>query len=137
MIQLATAVLAFALFAPSILAGQVPIFRDFGNIFLPFKLYSAHALAAGRLPLWTPESSFGVPFLRNYQSGVLYPPSIVIYLSPNALGVGLYLAFPFWIAGIGMDALLHRRCLPPRARLFGAFVMMLGGVMISIASPGN
>ncbi len=137
MVAAAIASIALALFAPAIFGGQVPTFRDFTNIFLPFKLHAARAIAGGTLPLWTREPAFGVPFLANYQSGVLYPPSAIVYLWPNALGVGLYLAAHFWIAGLGMDALLRRRGLPSRARLFGALVWMLGGVMISIAPWGH
>jgi hypothetical protein len=135
-IPFVTGLLALGFFAPAIFAGQVPIFRDFVNVFIPFRLYAAHAIANGRLPLWAPEASFGVPFLANYQSAVLYPPSFIIDVIPNPVGFGLYLALHFWIAGIGMDALLRRRGLPPRARLIGAIVMMLGGVMISVAA-GN
>ncbi|MBI2963181.1 MAG: YfhO family protein [Deltaproteobacteria bacterium] len=136
MIAVAALLLAAGFFAPAIVAGQVPVFRDFVNVFLPFRLYAAHALAHGRLPLWTREAAFGVPFLGNYQSAVLYPPSALIDLMPAPLGFGLYLAFHFWMAGLGMDALLRRRGLPPRARLLGAFVMMLGGIMISVTA-GN
>lgn len=128
-----TAALAIALFAPCLFFGEVPIFRDFTNTFLPFKLYAAAAFAAGRVPLWAPEMAFGTPFLANYQSGVLYPPSLIVDLLPNPTGIGLYLAFHFWIAGYGMDRFLERRGLPARARLFGAVTTMLGGVWISIA----
>lgn len=130
----ASAVVAVALFAPAIFFGQVPLYRDFSCTFLPFKLYAARALAEGRLPLWSREYSFGVPFLANYQSGVLYPPSAIVYALPNPTGIGLYLAAHFWIAGFGMSRLLARRGVGRRAEAFGALAWMLGGLMVSIAA---
>lgn len=134
MIALVIVLLVTLFFSPALFSGQLPTFRDFINTFLPYKFYSAHSFASGRIPLWAPEPSLGAPFLANYQSGVLYPPSAIVSLFPNALGIGLYLAVHFAIAGFGVNALLARRGVSREARLLGAIVYMFGGVFISISA---
>lgn len=132
-VTVAIVAIAAGFFAPMLFFERMPLFRDFINTFLPYKLYSARAFAAGRIPLWAPEPSFGAPLLANYQSGVLYPPAALAYLWPSPVGIGLYLAFHFAVGGLGIAALLARRGLSPGARLLGAVVFVLGGVFISIS----
>jgi hypothetical protein len=133
----AVAVLAAAFFAPGIFAGEVPTYRDFVNVFLPYKLYAARALAEGRFPLWAPEAGLGAPFHAAYQAGLLYPPSGILFLLPNASGVGLYLALHVWLGGFGMARLLARRGLGGEARLFGAVVYAFGGTFLSALPWGH
>ena len=132
-IGVVAAALAVALCAPALFFGQVPIYQDFVNVFLPFKLYAAHAIGHGRLPLWAAESFFGTPFVANYQCGVLYPPSWIIALLPGPTGVGLYLAFHYGLAGAGAGLFFRRHGYGPRAALLAPVLMILGGVPISIA----
>jgi hypothetical protein len=127
------AFLAAVFWAPALFLGRVPIFRDFINTFLPYKLYAAQAFASGRIPLWAPEPSLGAPFLANYNSGVLYPPSAIIFALPNPVGIGLYFWLHFWVAGLGMSALVTRLGLSRSAGFFGAIVYVFGGYFISAA----
>jgi hypothetical protein len=137
LVAIVSAIVVGAFFAPGILFDRVPVYRDFINTFLPFRLYAASAIAAGRLPLWVPELSLGAPFLGNWQSAVLYPFSAAIHLMPGPVGVGLFLAFHFWVAAAGIDALLSRRGLPVAARLLGVTVYTLGGFLVSTAAWGH
>ncbi len=130
------ALLAMVFWAPALFFGRVPIFRDFVNTFIPYKLYAARAFASGRVPLWAPEPSLGVPFLANYQSGVLYPLSAIVYLMPNPLGVGIYLWLHFCVAAIGMSALARHLGLSRAAGTFAGIVYVFGGYFIS-AAPWN
>lgn len=133
----AIAVLAVAFFAPALFAGQVPSYRDFVNVFLPYKLYAAHALAAHRFPLWAPEAALGAPFHAAYQAGLLYPPAAIVFWLPGSFGVGAYLALHAWLAGFGMERLLARRGLTAPARLLGAVVYALGGAFVSALPWGH
>jgi hypothetical protein len=137
MAGLAILVLVGAFFAPCVFAGQVPSYRDFVNVFLPYKLHAAHALARGRFPLWATEPALGAPFHASYQAGLLYPPAAIVWLFPNAFGIGLYLAFHVWLGAFGMEKLLARRGLPPAARLLGAVVYALGGFFVSALPWGH
>src|SRR5262249_23697651 len=102
--------LAVVFFAPGIFRGQVPIFRDLLILVIPLRRYAKHAIAAGALPLWTDDLFWGAPFLANYQSAVFYPPSLLVYALPFALGFSVFLAFHVAIAGWGMTSYLERRC---------------------------
>jgi hypothetical protein len=137
MLSLTVAVLIGAFFAPGIFAGQVPSYRDFVNVFLPYKLYAAHALDRGRFPLWAPEPALGAPFHASYQAGLLYFPAGIVWLFPNAFGIGLYLAFHAWLGAFGMERLLARRGLSSAARLLGAIVYALGGFFVSALPWGH
>jgi Bacterial membrane protein YfhO len=127
------ALLAMLFWAPALFFGRVPIFRDFINTFIPYKLYAARAFASGRFPLWAPEPSLGAPFLGNYNSAVLYPPSAVVYALPNPVGVGLYFWLHFWVAGFGMSALARSLDLSRSAGIFGGIVYVFGGYLVSAA----
>lgn len=123
-------------FSPGLFHDEVPVFRDFLLAFIPFKLYAAEAIRAGRFPLWIREYSFGAPFFAAYLNGVLYPPAALVYLFPGPFGIAVYLAVNFWIAGFGMFRWLLRRGLGSSASAFGALAYMLGGLTISFA-PWN
>lgn len=131
------AMLAVAFFAPGIFAGEVPSYRDFVNVFLPYKLYAAHALAEHGFPLWAPEAALGAPFHASYQAGLLYPPAAVVFLFPNAFGIGIYLALHAWLAGFGMERMLARRGLARAPRLLGGIVYALGGTFVSALPWGH
>jgi hypothetical protein len=137
LVAIAAAIVVGAFFAPALFLDRVPVYRDFINTFLPFRLYAARAIAAGRVPLWAPELSLGAPFLANWQSAVLYPFSAAIHLLPGPVGVGLFLAFHFWVAAAGIDALLVRRGVTIEARLLGVTVYTFGGFLVSTAAWGH
>jgi hypothetical protein len=46
--------------------------------FYPYRAYAAHAIRSGRIPLWNPYLFLGVPFVANPQSGVFYPPNLIL-----------------------------------------------------------
>jgi hypothetical protein len=137
MASLAAAVLIGAFFAPAIFSGQVPTYRDFVNVFLPYKLHAAHALDRGLFPLWATEPALGAPFHASYQAGLLYPPAGIVWLFPSAFGIGLYLALHAWLGAFGMERLLARRGVSTAPRLLAAIVYALGGFFVSALPWGH
>jgi hypothetical protein len=136
-VSLAIVALAIVFFAPAIFGGEVPSYRDFVNVFLPYKLHAAAALRRGELPLWASEPALGAPFHADYQAGLFYPPAAIVFLAPNALGIGLYLAFHAALGGVGMERMLARRGIAPAARLLGAIVYAFGGTFVSALPWGH
>ncbi|MGH7821291.1 MAG: YfhO family protein, partial [Candidatus Binatia bacterium] len=136
-IALTAAVLSAAFVSPALLSGQVPVYRDFLNVFLPERLYAARAFEAGQWPLWAPEPGLGVAFLASYQPAPLLPLAAIVYLLPGPAGIGLFLALHFALAGIGVSLLLERYGAAPEARLFAAITYAFGGVFVSIAAWGH
>lgn len=130
--------IAIAFFAPGILFGKIPAFRDSLVLMVPLRWFAREARQSGILPLWTDGVFFGAPFLANYQSAALYPPSGIIYWLPFEIGFSLFLAFHLWIAGWGMAHYLERHHgLGTGAAAFGGLVFALGGFLISLVSLAN
>src|SRR5438132_1037258 len=132
------AAISLALFAPGILLGKVPAFRDLLVLMIPLRWFARDAVRSGTLPLWTDDVFFGAPFLANYQSAVLYPPSALLYGMPFEIGFSLFLAFHVLIAGWGMARYLEHGCgLASGEAVFGGIVFALGGFLASLTSLTN
>ena len=52
---------------------------DFVDHYLPFSVFFHDELMAGRVPLWTPHTYSGQPFLADPQSAIFYPISTVLH----------------------------------------------------------
>ncbi|MGQ9888318.1 MAG: YfhO family protein, partial [Aggregatilineales bacterium] len=74
---------------------------DTFSYFYPYWAARNAALAAGRLPLWTPDLFMGVPLLANSQLGTFYPLNWPVsgLLPPD--GVRLSVLFHVWWALLG------------------------------------
>jgi hypothetical protein len=132
------ALASIALFSPGIFGGRIPVFRDLLVLMIPLRWSARDAVRSGALPLWTNDLFFGAPFLANYQSAVLYPPSALLYAMPFAAGFSAFLAFHVAIAGWGMAHYVEHRC--GRARgpaILAGLVFSLGGFLASLISLTN
>ena len=98
---------------------------------LPFKHFLASHLRAGTLPLWNPFAFMGTPFLAGLQTGVLYPPSLLLLL-PFPLGFGIFLFFHYLVAASGTWLWLRDRKLGAVASGVGSLVYTLGGFLVSM-----
>lgn len=130
---LASLVAVAATFDDLLTADRVPAYRDLLHIVLPVRRYLAEHLRRGELPLWNPLSYMGAPFLANFQSGVLYPPSMLLLL-PWPLGADLFLFAHYVIALSGMWIWLRGRGLAPASAAVGSLVFTLSGYLVSAMS---
>jgi hypothetical protein len=125
---------ATALTFDDLLTGdRVPVYRDLLHIILPMRHYLAEHLRRGEIPLWNPLTYMGTPFLANLQSGVLYPPSVLLLLPPP-LGSDLFIFAHYVIALTGMWMWLRGRCLSPASSAVGSLVFTLSGYLVSTMS---
>jgi hypothetical protein len=132
------ALASIAFFLPGIFGGQVPVFRDLLVLMIPLRWCARDAVRSAVLPLWTNDLFFGAPFLANYQSAVLYPPSLLLYAMPFASGFSTFLAFHVAVAGWGMAHYVERRCATARGpAVLGGLVFSLGGFLVSLVSLTN
>lgn len=53
---------------------------DLVSFLFPMYRFAAASLRAGELPLWNPHLYGGVPFLADMQSGLFYPPNLLLFL---------------------------------------------------------
>jgi hypothetical protein len=100
--------------------------------FYPWQVFANRALRDGELPLWNPYSFAGTPFLANGQSGVLYPPRVVLALTVSPTRVhDVLLASHLFVAALGMFLLLGFVGLPFSAAVVGALAWMLNSFALS------
>jgi hypothetical protein len=100
--------LIFAAF-PGVVSGfQSFIYRDFGLFGYPIAHYFRESFWRGELPLWNPYSNFGIPFLAQWGTMVLYPPSLIYLLFPLPWSLGLFCLAHLWFGGFGMYLLSFR-----------------------------
>jgi len=94
------------------------------------------ALREGRLPLWSPASFCGAPFVANFQSGAFYPPNwILAPLSPER-AMGVFAAFHFFLLGLGAFLFLREISVSRAAAFAGAIAATWNGfVVLRIAHP--
>ncbi len=78
-------------FFPVLFQDQQFAFRDAGNYYYPLVQRVQQEWDAGRLPLWTPEASAGMPLLGNPTAAVLYPGKIVFFLLPFPWAMRVFL----------------------------------------------
>ncbi len=83
-------------------------FRDYGIFSYPNAVYVKDCFASGNLPLWNPLNEFGVPFLAQWNTMVLYPGNFLYILVPPHWSVGLFNLLHLIFGGIGMYVLAKR-----------------------------
>jgi len=94
--------LIFAAFPGVVIGFQSFIYRDFGLFGYPIAHYFRESFWRGELPLWNPYSNFGIPFLAQWGTMVLYPPSLIYLLFPLPWSLGLFCLAHLWFGGLGM-----------------------------------
>lgn len=92
-----------------LLAGRSFVSRDFGLFSLPLAYFHRESFWHGEFfPLWNPYSSCGIPFLAQWNTITLYPPSLIYLLLPFPWSLSFFsLVHLFW-GGLGMYFLAHR-----------------------------
>ncbi|MCB0028462.1 MAG: hypothetical protein KDE28_11180, partial [Anaerolineales bacterium] len=64
-----------------------------------WKQFTRESIAAGEIPLWSPNLFAGSPFLANGQNSTYYPFSILFWLLPLAKAYGWFTLSQLWLAG--------------------------------------
>src|SRR5688500_14523438 len=97
------AVLAGLIFIsfPGVLLGfKTFFFRDFGVFSYPLAAYYRDSFWRGELPLWNPLNNAGLPFLAQWNTLVLYPPSLLYLLLPLPWSLNLFCLGHLFLGGI-------------------------------------
>jgi len=118
-------------FAPVLFTGRGYFLRDLTYINHPWRALAAQELAAGRLPLWDPYASLGLPLAANLQSEVFYPFSVpfALFDFPSALKV--FHLLHFGLAGLLAYLWLRSWRLGRTGCAAAAAAFMLGGPLLS------
>jgi hypothetical protein len=120
-----------------ILQEQVPFFRDLGPYFYPLRFTLYESFRSGELPLWNRHMAMGFPLLAAFQSGVFYPPHLLLLILSFFAAIRVIYIFHFLIAGIGAYLLCRNWKFPPYLSIVGALLFALGGTVVSLSNLLN
>ncbi len=70
-----------------------------------WKRFIVDSIQRGELPLWSPYTFSGEPFLANGQHSALYPFSLIFYILPLPQAYGWFAVSQLWLAGAWMYVL--------------------------------
>lgn len=116
-------------FAPWLLAGEPRMGGDVTIEHYPRLTYAMAQLRSGALPLWSPLTMGGVPFLANPQLALLYPPHwLLLALLPVGAMLNVTAALHVGLAAVATYALARRWALSPGAATLAATCYAFSGL---------
>src|SRR3990167_9814465 len=98
---------------------------------IPWKVFNAEELKSGRIPIWNLYNLAGTPHLGNWQSGVLYPTTLLFLIFPDYIAWSLHVLLQPLLAGIFMILFLRQLKISSMASVLGAVIFAYGGFMTS------
>jgi Bacterial membrane protein YfhO len=102
------ALLIFATFPQVILGLETFVARDYGFFAYPLAHFQRDCFWRGEIPFWNPYSNCGVPFLAQWNTMPLYPPSLIYLTLPLEWSLSFFCLLHLWFAGLGMFFLARK-----------------------------
>src|ERR1041385_641806 len=102
------AICIFVSYPEVVLGSHTFVFRDFGYFGYPVAFYHRQSFWRGEIPLWNPLNLFGLPFLAQWNTLVLYPGSLFYLLFPLTWSLAMFGLGHQFLAGLSMYLLSHR-----------------------------
>jgi hypothetical protein len=94
---------------PQVLAGfESFASRESGLFAYPVAFYHRECFWRGEIPLWNPLNSCGIPFLAQWNTLTLYPPSLFYLLLPLPWSFDVFRLGHLFLGGVGMYFLANR-----------------------------
>ena len=126
------ALLICAMF-PQVVPGlQTFIVRDYGFFAYPLAHFQQECYQRGELPFWNPYNNCGVPFLAQWNTMPLYPPSMLYLVLPLHWSLGFFCLLHLWFAGLGMFFLARRWTDDSFAAAFAGTVFAFNGLTLNL-----
>ena len=126
------ALLVFAAFPQVILGLETFVARDFGFFAYPLAHFQRECFWHGELPFWDPYNNCGVPFLAQWNTMPLYPPSLIYLTLPLAWSLSFFCLLHLWFAGLGMFFLARRWTGNNFAAAFAGTVFAFNGFTLNL-----
>ena len=123
--------LLFAAFPLVWLGVRSFFFRDYGVLAYPVIAWHKQVFWQGEWPLWNPYSNCGTPFLAQWGTMALYPPSLIYLLLPLPWSLGIFCLLHLWLGGMGMHRLALRWADSPFGAAVSAVAFMVGGTTVA------
>ena len=102
------AVLIFGSFPQVILGFETFVVRDYGFFAYPLAWFQKQCFWHGEIPFWNPYNNCGIPFLAQWNTMPLYPPSLIYLLLPLTWSLSFFCLLHLWFGGLGMYFLARR-----------------------------
>lgn len=118
---------------PQVLSGlQTFVVRDYGFFAYPLAHFQRDCFWRGELPFWDPYNNCGVPFLAQWNTMPLYPPSLVYLALPLQWSLSFFCLLHLWFAGLGMFFLARRWTGNGFAAAFAGAVFSFNGFTLNL-----
>jgi hypothetical protein len=126
------ALLILATFPQVLLGLETFVIRDYGFFAYPLAHFQRECFWHGELPLWDPYNNCGVPFLAQWNTMPLYPPSLIYLLLPLQWSLGFFCLLHLWFAGFGMFFLARRWTGNSFAAAFAGVAFAFNGLTLNL-----
>jgi hypothetical protein len=94
---------------PLVVAGwQAFSYFDAAHFGYPVAFFDRESFWRGEAPLWNPYNSCGIPFLAQWNTMTLYPPTLFYLIFPLPWSYGVFCLGHLFLAGMGMYFLARR-----------------------------
>ena len=126
------ALLVFAAFPQVILGLQTFVVRDYGFFSYPLAHFQRNCFWLGEIPFWDPYNFCGVPFLAQWNTMPLYPPSLIYLALPLGWSLSFFCLLHLWFAGLGMFFLARRWTKNNFAAAFAGTIFSFNGFTLNL-----
>ena len=126
------ALLIFVAFPQVLLGLQTFVVRDYGFFAYPLAHFQQDCFRRGELPFWNPYNNCGVPFLAQWNTMPLYPPSLIYLLLPLTWSLSFFCLLHLWFAGFGMYFLARRWSRNNFAAAFAGVAFSFNGLSLNL-----
>ena len=118
---------------PQVLLGlQTFVVRDFGFFVYPLAHFQRDCFWRGEIPFWNPYNYCGVPFLAQWNTMPLYPPSLIYLTLPLEWSLSFFCLLHLWFAGLGMYFLARKWTGNNFAAAFAGTVFSFNGFTLNL-----
>ena len=114
---------------PEVVVGWRAFFYiDAGSYGYPAAFFDRESFWRGELPLWNPYNNCGIPFLAQWNTMALYPPSLFYLIFPLPWSFDVFCLGHLLLAGMGMYFLARRWTGSPLAAALAGVVFAFNGL---------
>jgi len=121
-----------ALFDPARIPAGLDLIQHYSR-----ESFNRRAFASGTLPLWNPYEFSGFPAQADLQTGVFYPPNILLRVLPLPLFLTWTIVLHVWLFGAGGYLLARRLGVAAPMAAVAAVGLMLGGITLPRVYAGH
>ena len=107
-----------------------PLQWDAISQFYPWRVFYAHSMKSGHIPLWNPHQFSGTPFLANGQSACLYPPNLIFLVFDPITAFTIFAALHLFLAQLFMYWLMRELGARKLGGIVAAIVFAFSAFMV-------